>query len=116
MRPVARVLGPEFTEWSRSAENGMTARTAIQSGETPLRLVSPLPGTTFLVDPDLPSSGRVPLRASGPGEIKWESTSLEVREADGRIFAIAKEGEHKLVARDPATGRTAETWIRVKTL
>ena len=110
------VLGPEFAEWSRSAENGMTARTAIEPGEAPLRLVSPLPGTTFLVDPDLPSSGRVPLRASGPGEIRWESNSLEVRESDGHIFAIAKEGEHKLVARDPATGRTAETWIRVKVL
>lgn len=110
------VLGPEYADWSRSAENGMTARTAIESGETPLRLVAPLPGTTFLVDPDLPSSERVPLRASGPGEIKWECESLEVREADGRMFAIAKEGHHKLVARDPATGRTAETWIRVKML
>lgn len=110
------VLGPEYADWSRSAENGMTTRTAIEPGETPLRLVAPLPGTTFLVDPDLPSSGRVPLRASGPGEIRWECDSLEVREADGRIFAIAKEGDHKLVARDPATGRTTETWIRVKML
>jgi penicillin-binding protein 1C len=110
------VLGPEYAEWSRSAENGMTARTAVEPGETPLRLVSPLPGTTFLVDPDLPSSERVPLKASGPGEIKWECDSLEVRVTDGGIYAIAKEGEHHLIARDPATGRTAETWIRVKTL
>ncbi len=58
----------------------------------------------------------MPLRASGPGEIQWTCDSLEVREADGRIFAIAKEGEHRLIARDPATGRTAETWIRVKAL
>ncbi|HYR57148.1 MAG TPA: penicillin-binding transpeptidase domain-containing protein, partial [Chthoniobacteraceae bacterium] len=110
------VLGPEFAEWSRSAENGMTARIAIETADVPLRVVAPLPGTTFLVDPDLPSSERVPLRASGPGEVRWTSDSLEVREADGRIFAIAKEGEHRLIARDPATGRTAETWIRVKTL
>jgi penicillin-binding protein 1C len=110
------VLGPEYAEWSRSAENGMTARTALQPGEAALRLLSPLPGTTFLVDPDLPSSERVPLRATGPSAIKWECSSLEVREADGRIFAIAREGEHKLVARDPATGNTAETWIRVKRL
>jgi hypothetical protein len=26
------------------------------------------------------------------------------------------EGEHRLVVRDPATGRRAETWIRVKSL
>jgi penicillin-binding protein 1C len=110
------VLGPEYAEWSRSAQNGMTARTAVEAGDTPLRLESPLPGTTYLVDPDLPSSERVPLRASGPGEIRWTSDSLEVREADGRTFVIAREGDHRIVAHDPATGQTAETWIRVKTL
>jgi penicillin-binding protein 1C len=110
------VLGPEYSEWSRSAENGLAARTALAANDTELRLVSPLPGTTFLVDPDLPSSARVPLRARGAGEVKWESDSLEVRESDGRIYAIIKEGEHRLRVRDPATGRQAETWIRVKML
>ena len=110
------VLGPEYAEWSRSAQNGMTTRTAVVTQDTPLRLESPLPGTTFLVDPDLPSSERVPLRATGPGEIQWTCDSLEVREVDGRAFAIAREGEHRIVAHDPASGRTAETWIRVKAL
>jgi penicillin-binding protein 1C len=110
------VLGLEYAEWSRSAENGMATRTALETNAAPLRLLSPLPGTTFLVDPDLPSSGRVPLRASGASELKWESDSLDVRQSDGRTFAIAREGEHKLVVRDPATGRAEETWIRVKAL
>ena len=110
------VLGPEYTEWSRSAENGMTARTAVEVKEAPLRLVSPLPGTTFLVDPDLPSSGRVLLRASGPEGIHWESNSLKILETDSRTYVVAQEGEHRITARDPVTGQTAETWIRVKML
>jgi hypothetical protein len=31
-------------------------------------------------------------------------------------YAIAIDGEHRLTVRDPATGRQAETWIRVKSL
>ena len=110
------VLGPEYAEWGRSGENGLAARTAVEPGTTNLRLLAPLPGTTFLVDPDLPSSQRVPLRASGPAEVRWESDSLQVRVSDGRTFAVAKEGRHRLVVRDPATGQTAETWIEVKIL
>jgi hypothetical protein len=68
-----------------------------------------------LVDPDLPSSARVPLRASG-GVVRWESDSLEVRGSGGQVFAMAKEGRHRLVARDAATGGSAETWIVVKAL
>jgi len=110
------VLGPEYAEWSQSAQNGMAARTAVEAHDAPLRVESPQPGTTFLVDPDLPSSERVPLRATGPGTITWTSDSLEVREVAGRTFVIAREGEHRITAHDAATGRTVETWIRVKTL
>ncbi len=110
------ILGPEYSEWSASAQNGMTARTAVEDRDVPLRVESPLPGTTFLVDPDLPSSERVPLRATGPGEVTWTSDSLEVREVDGRTFVIAREGEHRITVHDATTGQTVETWIRVKTL
>jgi penicillin-binding protein 1C len=110
------ILGPEYAEWSRSAENGLAGRTAVEAAPGPLRVLAPLPGTTFLVDPDLPSSGRVPLRASAAGAVRWESDSLEMRTSGGQVFAVAKEGRHRLVARDSATGATAETWINVKQL
>jgi penicillin-binding protein 1C len=44
----------------------------------------------------------------------WESPSVRFDRADGRTYALLTEGEHRLVVRDPATGRRAETWIRVK--
>ena len=81
-----------------------------------LRLVSPLPGAVYFVDPDVPSTRRVPMLASGGTGLVWESESLDFHRSDDRTFAVAKEGEHRLLVRDPATGRRAETWIRVKSL
>jgi penicillin-binding protein 1C len=109
------ILGPEYAEWSGSAENGLAERIAVRAVPEKLRVLTPLPGMTFLVDPDLPSSARVPLRASG-GAVRWECDSLEVRSSGERVFVDAREGEHRLVARDLSSGATAETWIRVKAL
>ena len=39
-----------------------------------------------------------------------------VREVGGKFFAEAVEGEHRLTVLDVATGKTLETWIRVKAL
>ncbi len=73
-------------------------------------------GTTYVIDPDLPSSRWVPVRASGAVLAVWESDSLHFRERDGRTYAEVSEGVHRMSVRDPATGARAETWIRVKTL
>ena len=109
-------LGPEYRTWIESGANSLAARASCAVEDGGLRLVSPLPGTTFLVDPDLPSSCRVPVQASGAASAVWESQSLTFRQSQGRTYAIATEGEHRLIVRDPATGRQAETWIRVKSL
>ena len=71
-----------------------------------------MPGTTFIIDPDLPSSRRVRLVAAGSANAQWQSDSLH---CEGSIAQLA-EGEHHLTVTDPATGAHAETWIRVKTL
>ena len=109
-------LGTEYLTWSQSAENALAFRVSVNPDVPALRLVSPLPGTTFLVDPDLPSSQRVPLEAVGAAQLAWVSDSLVVKEHEGRFFALATEGRHQLTVRDPATGRSAETWFRVKAL
>jgi penicillin-binding protein 1C len=108
-------LGPEYRAWLDSGENRLVER-AVAAGETTLRVEAPVAGTTFLVDPDLPSSRLVPVRASGAVHGVWESDSLTFRENEGRIDAVVTEGVHRLSVRDPATGQRAETWIRVKAL
>jgi hypothetical protein len=77
---------------------------------------APVAGTTYVIDPDFPSSRFVPVQASGVAGVVWESDSLEFRERDGRTYVEVSEGTHRLSVRDPATGARAETWIYVKTL
>jgi penicillin-binding protein 1C len=109
-------LGPEYQAWCDSSENALAARATCAAADGNLRLVAPLPGTTFLVDPDLPSSRCVPMQATGGTHLVWESASLHFREEGGRTYALAPAGEHRLFVRDPSTGQHAETWIRVKSL
>jgi penicillin-binding protein 1C len=109
-------LGPEYTEWFQSAENGMRDRAVLASGGNDLRITSPLPGSIYVVDPDVPSSRRIPLIANGGGRVRWQSESLTCDSDAGRDFALAAEGEHRIVVTDPASGRHAETWIRIRSL
>jgi penicillin-binding protein 1C len=108
-------LGPEYAGWASSVDNQIRDRVAVE-GDGQLHLVSPQPGSTFLIDPDVPSSGFVPLVASGSGRLVWESPTLVLREQQGRTFAVAVEGRHELIARDLESGRTVTTWLVVKAL
>ncbi len=82
-----------------------------------LRLVSPQPGTTFFIDPDLPASGRaIPLRAEGGSGLRWESESLECRDGPAGPVAVMREGRHRLSVVCGETGQRAETWVVVKGL
>ena len=107
-------LSPEFGGWFRSAENGLRDRAVLATGE--LLIASPLAGSVYVVDPDVPSSRRIPLMANSNAKVQWQSDSLICRSDGGVDFAEAAEGEHRLVAIDPATGRKAETRITIRFL
>jgi penicillin-binding protein 1C len=109
-------LGPEYAEWFRSAENSVSDRAVLMNTNHELLITSPLPGSIYVVDPDVPSSSRIPLTANGAAKLEWQSDSLSCRSDSGHDFALAAEGEHRLVVTDPATGRTAETTIRIRFL
>ncbi|EDY21932.1 penicillin-binding protein transpeptidase [Chthoniobacter flavus Ellin428] len=109
-------LGPDYRAWMESGENGIASRALCDARDTTLRVEAPVAGTTYVIDPDLPSSRFVPVLASGAARAVWQSDSLEFRERDGRTYAEVSEGMHRLSVRDPATGARAETWIYVKTL
>ena len=109
-------LTAEYAEWFQSAENVLADRASLARAPEDLLITSPLPGSIYVVDPDVPSSRRIPLRAYGSGKLQWHSDSLICR-SDGQIdFAVASEGEHRLVVTDPATGREAETRIKIRFL
>ena len=109
-------LGPEYGDWFNSAENGLRSQTTLALAAGELRITSPLPGSVYVVDPDVPSSRRIPLVVNGGSRLKWESESLACRSEPGVDFALATEGEHRLVVTDLASGQRAETWIRIRSL
>jgi penicillin-binding protein 1C len=115
--PAGQVqLGPEYADWFRSAENGIRDRAVLASANGDLQITSPLPGSVYVVDPDVPSTRKIPLIAYGGTQMKWESESLACRSEAGLDFALAADGEHRIVVTDPVSGRHAETWIRIRSL
>ncbi|MGK0187334.1 MAG: penicillin-binding protein 1C [Verrucomicrobiales bacterium] len=124
--PSGRVLLPaRYAQWLRGSENwlGETAalapQKAIASGGQEFQIVSPLPGTVVYLDPDLPNRGaHFPLLTTGSVEtLQWASPTLAVdRTSFGQHHAILAEGKHSLVAVDPDTGTSRETWVEVREL
>ena len=109
-------LSPEYADWFRSAENSLRDRAVLAEAGDALRITSPLPGSVFVIDPDVPSTGKIPLVANGATQVEWRSESLTCRSEAGRDFAMATDGEHRIVVTDRASGRHAETWIRIRSL
>jgi penicillin-binding protein 1C len=109
-------LGAEYAEWLASAENSLAGRVTNPEAGSELRVVSPQAGSVFVIDSDVPTSRRIPLVATGPAGMRWESPSLECHAGSGGIFADAVDGEHRIIVIDPQTGKHAETWIRVRSL
>ncbi|MCX6875522.1 MAG: penicillin-binding protein 1C [Verrucomicrobia bacterium] len=112
-------LGDEYTAWFNSGANWLTDRAVLDEsiGTPKLCIVAPSPGSTCVLDPDLPAHGRIlPLVANGTSEGVWSSATLEVRNEAGSACAILSEGRHELTVRNPATGETVKTWILVKSL
>ncbi len=110
------ILGAEYQEWISSNQNNLAEQIAPPSLRDSLRLVTPAPGTTFVIDPDIPSTSRIPLLARGRGVLTWKSDTLKCAQEGNRSFADAVEGSHRLQVRDDATGQTVETWVSVKRL
>ena len=109
-------LSVEYADWFRSAENALQNQAVLASNAGELLITSPLAGSIYVVDPDVPSTCRIPLVANGNGKIQWRSDSLSCRSENGVDFAVAAEGEHRLFAIDPVTGKQAETRIRIRFL
>jgi penicillin-binding protein 1C len=109
-------LGPEYTDWFRSAENSVRDRAVLITATDALQITSPLPGSVYVVDPDVPSTRKIPLSANGGTEMEWRSESLTCASEASGDFALAADGEHRILVTDRVSGRQAETWIRIRSL
>ena len=124
------LLPPEYAGWLASGDNWLAGSAVARTentdpAQTPATAVaprrfavaSPISGTTYVLDPDLPPSSRLlDLRAQGCADPHWESPTLECRTEHGKPVAVLQEGRHVLRVQDPASGEWRETWVIVKAL
>lgn len=114
--PSGRVrLGPEYADWLAGPGNWLTtdAVADADAGDPgPLRIVSPLPGSRLLIDPDLPQNGQIlPLRSNHPARtVRWRSPSLTIDPAGPS--ARLQPGRHEIHAFSGSESTT--TWIEVR--
>ena len=113
-------LPASYREWLASGDNWIGRGAVVDDtrlSTNRLRVVSPVAGTVFFIDPDLGESGRlIPLRAEGTGALEWACETLSCRAGPGGAWAEMREGRHRLTVRHRESGATAETWVKIKRL
>ena len=102
--------------WFRSADNLRREHFALGS-ETPQgirpRIISPVAGSTYLLDPELPSQGlRLKLLSNLPTTPRWSCPTLTL-EGDAVLLA---PGTHTITLHDAETGRSTSREITVEGL
>ena len=108
-------LGVDYAEWFASADNTLRNRAALDvSAIAEVRVLAPLAGTVYYLDPDLPHSSRqVRLRVNAVAAC-WSSDTLECVARDGDVFVRLQLGRHRLTVE--VDGQRLETWIEVEGL
>ena len=111
--PVAVIAAETDGKRSRATT---TARTHDEA--TGLRIVAPLAGAVFLIDPTLrPEFQALPLRAAGasPGSVEWfvNGAPIGSAAADAALRWPMTRGTHEITVRD-AAGRTADTRVVIR--
>ena len=80
---------PEEPVTPRNVSLTVTPSGATAGGGDSLSIVSPVPGTTYVLDPDLPPSSRwLDLRVKGCANPSWQSDTLECRLVNGQPVAV----------------------------
>jgi penicillin-binding protein 1C len=112
------ILPPEFSRWIAQGDHwltGLVVARAERKTAMPPRIVTPANGSVFVLDPELPDrGGRLLLRATGGGEVKWSSRTLSVSTANGLSYALLTPGSHELCAIDPVSGAESRAMFEVK--
>ncbi|MGV3532051.1 MAG: penicillin-binding protein 1C [Chthoniobacteraceae bacterium] len=110
------LLGPEYRAWAESTRNELGELVSVRASASDLRIVRPVAGTVYFLDADLPESSQwITLQAEANSAVEWNCDSLPLSKDTERRVQI-KEGRHVISAREPSTGRTADTWIEVRAL
>ncbi|GAA5130712.1 penicillin-binding protein 1C [Luteolibacter yonseiensis] len=114
------LLDPTYAGWFAGGYNsrrGELALDASQAVAEPLRVISPAPDATYLLDPEIPSgSDRLRPVTNLPGVARWHSDTLRIEPGIPEPVIHLTAGTHILTVTDPSTGATQRLTLRVKSL
>ena len=115
-------LDSAYTEWhNKEADQSRftlhaTPHSTLSPQNSKLKILSPSREAEYLLDPDLPGSGKIlKLSADASSTVTWHSNTLTIQNNGAHFTATLTPGEHVITARD-ATGREASRKIIVREL
>lgn len=112
------LLDATYAAWFASDENTRRSELALADDPhfiEPLRILAPADGTTFLLDPEIPSgSDRLRPVTNLPGTARWSSPTLEIEDSSPEPVVHLAPGTHILTATDPRTGEELAVTLHVK--
>lgn len=109
-------IDQRFGEWFASVDNNRQDDLAL-SRDRPLdlspRIISPMATATYLLDPELPSGGRLlKLLSNLPSNACWSSPTLEIVDNTAHLIP----GRHEITLTDLASGTAISQKITVESL
>ena len=111
------LLDLSYSEWFASAHNRRRADFALAAdrpAEQPLRILAPRDGATYVLDPELPNGGTLPLATNLPAHAEWSSTTLRIVRTGTEAAARLEPGRHVLSATDRRNGTRRDVTIEVE--
>jgi penicillin-binding protein 1C len=114
------LLDPTYAGWFASRHNQRRGELALDPAPVllePLKIITPADGSTFLLDPEIPSgSDRLRPVTNLPGTACWSSPTLQIDPAAPEPVVHLTPGTHTLTATDPRTGTSQSITLHVKKL
>jgi penicillin-binding protein 1C len=116
-------VSQQYANWLKSEDNWLgdavalaPSGHALNAEAAQLRIVVPLSGATYLLDPDLPDQGKyLVLKANAPtAKMDWASDTLALEQHEQEVRAVLVPGQHEIRLTCPETERTVVTKISVK--
>lgn len=111
------LLDSSYSEWYASAYNRRRAEFALASdrvSESPLRILAPREGATYVLDPELPNGGVLHLATNLPDLAQWSCETLALSAGNSEPVVRLKTGDHVLIATDKRNGAKREVRIKVE--
>lgn len=111
-------LDAAYTSWHDGPHNERRHEVVLDPSASriePLRVITPADGTTYLLDPDMPSgSDRLRPVTNLPGVAHWSSPTLHIEPSAPEPVIHLTPGTHTLTATDPRNGSVRSITVHVR--